>query len=514
MYLMEFSMSPLAKGESVSQFVSRSLEIIDASTLKELSHFLFEQRQEIANQELELAKRHRKLGEEQQLLRRQRDQLTGGSARSVREAVVFVNVPHNDEVKLRVRYLVSQASWTPSYNLRANADRDHVLVEYNASVQQMSGEDWSDVEMTLSTATLSLVAKAPTLTPLAIKLGHPPAANAHEAQTDRSGRPYHQKAELQLQLRSLAERRGQAEAGEALVELFEDSVAYGTASGSQANLPRQRGSESQANGFFGALDDLAEATDQADNQLNLLANELQLMDLTSRERFDQQQEIAENGSSQGVSVSYRLSSRTSLPSRADRQLIQIAAIPMKGDFYRLAIPVLTRHVYEEVRLVNDSQEVLLAGPVSTFVAGQFVGRGNIPTVSAGESFNVGLGIDSSLRTSRELVGKRERIQGGNRVVDFTYQLTIENFNGDPVGVRLLDRLPKAEGTDIKVSMVQTDTEVSNDPSYQMTDHDQGILRWDLDVAPDAAGPDRHVLKYTLQLEYDKQLAIVGLNLRG
>jgi uncharacterized protein (TIGR00106 family) len=33
MYLLEFSMSPLAKGESVSRYVARSLEIIEASGL-------------------------------------------------------------------------------------------------------------------------------------------------------------------------------------------------------------------------------------------------------------------------------------------------------------------------------------------------------------------------------------------------------------------------------------------------------------------------------------------------
>jgi uncharacterized protein (TIGR00106 family) len=33
MYLLEFSMSPLAKGESVSPYVARSLEIIDKSGL-------------------------------------------------------------------------------------------------------------------------------------------------------------------------------------------------------------------------------------------------------------------------------------------------------------------------------------------------------------------------------------------------------------------------------------------------------------------------------------------------
>lgn len=33
MYLLEFSMSPLSKGESVSKYVARSLKIVDASGL-------------------------------------------------------------------------------------------------------------------------------------------------------------------------------------------------------------------------------------------------------------------------------------------------------------------------------------------------------------------------------------------------------------------------------------------------------------------------------------------------
>ena len=39
--------------------------------------------------------------------------------------------------------------------------------------------------------------------------------------------------------------------------------------------------------------------------------------------------------------------------------------------------------------------VLLAGPVASYMAGQFVGHADIPTVAAGEQFDVGFGIDSS-----------------------------------------------------------------------------------------------------------------------
>ena len=145
--------------------------VLNAETLKDLTQFLFTERDEISNRELELAQEERTHNTQRDLLARQRDTIAAGSARTVREAVVFINAPKPGDAKLRLSYLVDNASWTPSYNLRATTARDEVTVEYNASIQQMSGEDWNDVEMVLSTATPSLVATAPKLKPLAIKLG-------------------------------------------------------------------------------------------------------------------------------------------------------------------------------------------------------------------------------------------------------------------------------------------------------------------------------------------------------
>src|SRR6185436_11187390 len=96
---------------------------------------------------------------------------------NVNEAVVFVNA-RTDKARLRVRYLVDGASWTPSYSFRTDGDRKNVTVEYYASVQQMSGEDWNDVSMTLSTALPSLVATPPTLAELTISLQPTLAARA------------------------------------------------------------------------------------------------------------------------------------------------------------------------------------------------------------------------------------------------------------------------------------------------------------------------------------------------
>lgn len=53
--------------------------------------------------------------------------------------------------KFTVSYLVSGASWTPSYDLRAEILTGKVNLTYKASIQQNTGEKWDDVRLTLST---------------------------------------------------------------------------------------------------------------------------------------------------------------------------------------------------------------------------------------------------------------------------------------------------------------------------------------------------------------------------
>jgi hypothetical protein len=474
--------------------------VLNAQTLKDLTQFLFAERERIAKRELELAQEERTQNKENELLARKRETVAGKSARTIREAVVFINAPQAGAAKLRLSYLVNNASWTPSYNLRATEARDAVTVEYNASIQQMSGEDWSDVAMVLSTATPSLVAKAPKLEALAIKLG---AARGDAKEMPMSTAERYK--QVQRSLEDLSRGRGGASASlNAAASAPAEEVAGAVV---DKRLPFFARGEANGVGSWG-FDGTNTAS--ADAGLNRAACELQLLDFNNS-----LSELKSDGErilkpAEGVSVSYELANRTSLPSRSDRQLIQIASVPLKGDFYRLATPVLTSFVYEEARLTNTSDRVFLAGPVATFLGGQFVGRGELPTVTVGESFTVGLGIDSSLRVERELVNKEERIQGGNRVVDFTYALSLENFGHEAVKVRLLDRLPTVGENDIKVTLVKSDDKVSDDATYQMADRKDGILRWDVEAPAQAVGPKQKVLHYTMQIEYDKQLAIVGM----
>jgi hypothetical protein len=59
-----------------------------------------------------------------------------------------------------MRSVVRNASWKPLYDLRAiiTEKKTEITIHYRANITQRTGEDWSDVELTLSTASPQLEA--------------------------------------------------------------------------------------------------------------------------------------------------------------------------------------------------------------------------------------------------------------------------------------------------------------------------------------------------------------------
>jgi uncharacterized protein (TIGR02231 family) len=69
------------------------------------------------------------------------------------------------ELEVEISYVMQQASWTPLYDLRVNAEARQLTLTYMANIQQRTGEDWPDVELTLSTAKPGLGSLPPKLEP-------------------------------------------------------------------------------------------------------------------------------------------------------------------------------------------------------------------------------------------------------------------------------------------------------------------------------------------------------------
>ena len=449
--------------------------VLDAEALERLTTFSFAEHDKIAAAEVELAEQARTLTEQIELLNRQRAEITAGAAKTIREAVLFVQKNGEGEADIRLNYLVANCGWSPSYTLRAGADRKQVRVEYNALIQQLSGEDWNDVELTLSTASPTLAAAGPGLAPFHVTLSADPGsmANADPAQ---------QQAQL-FYGRGLS--KGQVI--DQLAGLNKQKVDSNYAVGNAINFTEN------AKLSWG-LNDIAFTCQQLEingdaTTLSVLRSELP-------------------GEGDGPSLSYKLRGGASLASRTDQQMVRILQTDLTSRFYHVAVPVLTSFVYREAELLNASDEDLLAGPMTAYLDGRFVGQGELPTVARGQTFVVGFGADPQLRTRRELADKEDSVQGGNRETRFDYRLVVENFSGQPTPVRVIDRMPHAEnGADVEVTLGETSDPLSEEKLYQREERPVGMLRWDVEVAANAAGDDARLIEYKYTVEYDRQYVV-------
>ncbi|MBW7894589.1 MAG: mucoidy inhibitor MuiA family protein [Opitutaceae bacterium] len=120
---------------------------------------------EIAAALRELEIKRALLQDEIAALQNQLNDLRSPGRRSVKAVTVRVQAETAGTLDLALSYTVGGAGWTPGYNARVVSGERAVQLAYFGNVRQNTGEDWTDVALTLSTARPSLGGAAPELNP-------------------------------------------------------------------------------------------------------------------------------------------------------------------------------------------------------------------------------------------------------------------------------------------------------------------------------------------------------------
>ena len=81
------------------------------------------------------------------------------------ELLVTVSADKALSAKLSVAYVVSNAGWYPSYDIRVDDINKPVAINYKANVFQSSGVEWKDVKLSFSNATPWVAGNVPELYP-------------------------------------------------------------------------------------------------------------------------------------------------------------------------------------------------------------------------------------------------------------------------------------------------------------------------------------------------------------
>jgi uncharacterized protein (TIGR02231 family) len=79
--------------------------------------------------------------------------------------LVHVIADQASQATVNLNYYITNAGWTPSYDLRANSNDQNIKLTYKAQVHQESGIDWGSVKLVLSTANPNRSYNIPQLSP-------------------------------------------------------------------------------------------------------------------------------------------------------------------------------------------------------------------------------------------------------------------------------------------------------------------------------------------------------------
>jgi uncharacterized protein (TIGR02231 family) len=382
------------------------------------------------------------------------NQLTAGVARFEHDAIIVVDKVNAGPGTIRLNYLVENATWHPQYKLRADKGTpDQVTVEYLAGVVQNTGEDWSNIKLVLSTAQPMLNATPPDLSAL------------HVSAAPKNAVPQPSLADLESQIKTLRVR--------AQKDLNEKKVASGC-----------------------GLVNSAAAREQSFELFNPEAAVQRGCMLSYRE---------------GPTVTYKVTTPLTVPSRQDEQVLEVARADLKADFYFKAVPILSPHAYRMAEMVNKSEHVILPGEATMYLGSDFVGQMNLPLVTTGEAFTVGFGVDPAIQVNRAMVDKLRTTSGGNQQLRYNYRILVSNFKTEKVKLQVWDRLPFADNDTIGVQLVKTTPELSKDAIYQREQRPGNLLRWDIQAEPNTHGEKATPINFEFRLELDRNMTIGGFN---
>lgn len=408
-----------AKAAEVTDGVMR--EKMKTMDLEEFAAFLRKALQESAGRLSEVRSRRAEKDAEREALVRDLARRRSSQVLERKAVTIVVDGEAEGPTEVTLSYLVPAALWTPIYDLRTDPKigAEALELEYAAQVVQTTGEDWSGVELELSTALPMRSNSIPPLSPIDVSKGVDPSSQQAVYQVwkqEFGGNLQHQK----ILGRSCNAARGYDEQQLTQNDLLLDRMA-------------------------GQIERIMFATIH--------------------------QQVA--------TYNFRLPRRESIPSDGALHKIVLSESKLPARFERILVPKSGPYAYVKATLRNDKEFPLLPGTVNLFRGDDHSGVSTIEAIAPNESFELSAGIDDGIKAIRKLEEKQGDKGGGlfgsaGKIL-YRFSIRVTNLSAEKRSVTVVDQIPISRDTDVEVMVTEATTK------YASLDK-EGRIEWKLELA--------------------------------
>ena len=136
---------------------------VSVANLKDASDFYNNRLTSLKLKEIERQKTLLNLSKDKIDLENQRRNLSGKKEFSMSEILVKIDAKRNGTAKFELSYVVGNAGWLPSYDIRAKNINEPIELIYKANVRQDTKIEWKNVKLKFSSANPNVSGVAPEL---------------------------------------------------------------------------------------------------------------------------------------------------------------------------------------------------------------------------------------------------------------------------------------------------------------------------------------------------------------
>ncbi|WP_329297227.1 DUF4139 domain-containing protein [Streptomyces sp. NBC_00659] len=173
--------------------------------------------------------------------------------------------------------------------------------------------------------------------------------------------------------------------------------------------------------------------------------------------------------------------RADVPSDGTWHTVSIGEIPVGLRTEYRCVPSVEQTVYATLALDNSTDQALLAGPVEVTAGDDFLLTAALPTLAPGGVCRVGLGPAEGIRVTRRtnLHESTSGLRGTTTVLDHRVHVELASRLAGPVTVEVLERVPVASDTDVRIEERADWTTPPDDAEGEQ--HVPGTRVWRVDL---------------------------------
>ncbi len=428
------------------------------------------------------------------------------------EILVKVDAKSEGRVIFKVTYLVNEANWMPSYDIKATSINKPISITYKANISQHSGEDWEKVKLTVSSGNPAAIGQRPTIEPWILGF------NNYVGGIDGMGNLLQGRVSGLTVSNNTVSGRVLGSDGLPLagVNVMVKGTTNGTVTGANGDFViATAGNQSPlVFSFIGLQTQEVDIQGRSNIEVTLQSDVKQLSEVvtgyatSSPIRIRGINTVRSAGVPRIVAATpvvrttqleFEIDHPFTIKSGGDMQTVDMVEYEVEAQYSYYCAPRLDVDVFLTAHLTDWEQYNFMEGQANLFFEDKYIGKTVLDTRNTTDTLVVSLGRDPNVVVKREKVKQYSSSQfvGPNRKALFDFEISIRNKKAQPIDLRIEDQLPVANTKEITVEELTISKAVKDD--------DTGILTWQLKVAPGKT--EKRALRYEIRFPKGRRLIL-------